>query len=147
MIRYTYGALCVLFGVFLLHHIVITEAKHALTWDLCGCHWNGWEAWSSCNKTCLGRQQRDRKVTINNKPGCTKFSDCSDSILLVDVDRVYSATDAGGQIQKCNMRCSNGGTVRTVALIDSCSCPPGTTGPCCETSMYCNVACMMLISI
>ncbi|VDI08861.1 Hypothetical predicted protein [Mytilus galloprovincialis] len=99
-----------------------TECGITSQWDECGCRWDEWEAWSTCNSECNGRRSRTRKVWLyKDKSGCYfAFSTCATS-------------DMGSDYSSCNTFCHNGGTSNSY----SCSCVTGFYGACCGFQVNC----------
>lgn len=94
-----------------------TSCERTSKWDQCGCFWEDWEAWGTCDSECNGRHSRSREVWLYaHRPGCTlSYYTCeTDSASAWDYSR-------------CNSFCYNGGTSDSY----SCRCVTGFYGECC----------------
>lgn len=97
-----------------------SESGIAPTWDLCGCYWMPWAAWSQCSASCGGGYRyRSRKVWNYDRPECEGFEKCASNDMGSDHD--YA----------CNAVCDHGTYSR-----GRCRCPTGWYGLCCSNRMY-----------
>ncbi|XP_071132597.1 sushi, nidogen and EGF-like domain-containing protein 1 [Mytilus edulis] len=98
------------------------ECWRSSQWDQCGCRWNEWQAWKTCDSECNGKRSRSRSVWLyTHEPGCV-FS-------------YYTCTDdeSGTDYSRCNAYCNNGGTSDSY----SCRCVTGFYGDCCGHQVNC----------
>ena len=111
-----------LFVFLLVSFLYVSEAPRAPTWDLCGCKWMSWQAWSQCSASCGGgRRYRSRKVWnyINSVCDPLGFNACASDDMGNDYDN------------SCNAICYHG-----YHSGKSCTCHAGWYGKCCNNRTY-----------